>query len=241
MNGLKKTAMAASCLVLSVVPMAAQTRTTNRNVGPAEVARVVSVSDTRPTRATVRPTAAPATRLIVVSLRDRRLALVEEGVVKKVYRVAVGREDSPSPTGTFTIVDRVENPTYYHTGEVIPPGPQNPVGTRWMGLNRKGYGIHGTNEPRSVGRAVSHGCIRMRQGDLEELFAQVRSGDEVEIIGERDAETAAIFGGAAPERTNPASMVTGQVAPETPGPAGASAVSDAAENPMVTAVVPANR
>ena len=95
------------------------------------------------------------TRLIVVSLADHRLALVEDGVVKKIYTVAVGKESTPSPTGTFTILDRVTNPTYYHAGEVIPPGPGNPVGTRWIGLNKAGYGIHGTNEPRSVGKAAS--------------------------------------------------------------------------------------
>ncbi len=134
--------------------------------------------------------------MIVVSLEDRRLALVEDGAVKKVYRVAVGRDTTPSPTGTFTIVQRVENPTYYQEGQVVPPGPGNPVGTRWMGLDKKGYGIHGTNRPRSIGKAASHGCIRMRQEDLEELFAEVRSGDQVEIVGERDEETAAIFGGA---------------------------------------------
>jgi hypothetical protein len=130
----------------------------------------------------------------------------------------VGRRTSPSPTGNFTIVDRVENPTYFHPGEVIPPGPDNPVGTRWIGLDRKGYGIHGTNEPHSIGKAASHGCIRMRRRDLEELFADVRSGDSVEIIGERNDETAAIFGQpAAPgEAPSAAAVVAMQVAPEAP-------------------------
>lgn len=133
------------------------------------------------------------TRMIVVSLQDRRLALVENGVVKAVYPVAVGKASTPSPTGTFTIVNHVINPTYYHHGVVIPPGPDNPVGNRWMGLSIPGYGIHGTNVQRSVGRAVSHGCIRLRRHDLEKLFAQVRVGDTVEIIGQPDAQTEAIF------------------------------------------------
>jgi lipoprotein-anchoring transpeptidase ErfK/SrfK len=133
-------------------------------------------------------------RRVVVSLPDRRLALVENGKVKKVYVVAVGKRSTPSPTGTFTIMNRVTNPMYAHDGEVMAPGPGNPVGTRWMGLSAKGYGIHGTNRPRSIGKAASHGCIRMRKDDLEELFDTVETGDEVEIIGERDAETAEIFG-----------------------------------------------
>ena len=141
--------------------------------------------------------AAQSTRQIVVSLADRKLALVEDGEVKKVYPVAVGKATTPSPTGTFAIVNRVTNPTYYHKGQVVEPGPENPVGTRWIGLNQKGYGIHGTNAPRSIGKAASHGCIRMAKKDLEELFEVVRPGDVVEIRGERDEVVAGIFGGVA--------------------------------------------
>ncbi|MBT9331896.1 L,D-transpeptidase [Paracidobacterium acidisoli] len=160
-------------------------------------------------------------RVLVVSLQDRRLALVENGEVKKVYVVAIGTASTPSPVGTFTIVTRVSNPTYYHDGEVLAPGPGNPVGTRWMGLSVKGYGIHGTNAPRSIGRATSHGCIRMGRRDLEELFAQVRTGDQVEIIGERNAETVALFGGAEPVASS-ATEVAVKAAPEPAPSAGAT-------------------
>jgi lipoprotein-anchoring transpeptidase ErfK/SrfK len=78
--------------------------------------------------------AAPTKRVIVVSLEDHKLALVEDGKVKKIYSVAVGKPSTPSPVGTFTIAHRVMNPTYSHDGRVVPPGPNNPVGTRWMGL-----------------------------------------------------------------------------------------------------------
>jgi len=97
-------------------------------------------------------------RVIVVSLEDRKLALVEDGQVRKIYTVAVGKPSTPSPVGTFTIERRVANPTYRHEGKTVPPGPRNPVGTRWMGLSKHGYGIHGTNEPRSIGKAASHGA-----------------------------------------------------------------------------------
>ncbi len=133
-------------------------------------------------------------RLLLVSIPDHQLALIENGQVKKVYSVAVGKQNTPSPTGTFHIVARLTDPTYYHEGKVIAPGPSNPLGNRWMGLDRKGYGIHGTNAPQSIGKAASHGCIRMAKRDLEELFSLVKVGDEVEIRGERDDETAAIFG-----------------------------------------------
>jgi lipoprotein-anchoring transpeptidase ErfK/SrfK len=77
---------------------------------------------------------------------------------------------------------------------VIPAGKDNPVGTRWLGLSQKGYGIHGTNVPRSIGRAASHGCIRLRNRDMERLFSMLRIGDVVQIRGERDEQVAEIFG-----------------------------------------------
>jgi len=134
------------------------------------------------------------TRRIVVSLQDRKLALVEDGQVKKVYTVAVGKPSTPSPVGTFNIARRAANPTYHHNGKTVLPGPSNPVGTRWMGLSIPGYGIHGTNEPKSIGKAASHGCIRMARVDLEEFYALVAVGDRVELIGERNEETARLFG-----------------------------------------------
>jgi hypothetical protein len=133
-------------------------------------------------------------RVIVVSLEDHKLALVEDGKAKKIYSVAVGKPSTPSPVGTFTIARRVMNPTYSHDGRVVPPGPNNPVGTRWMGLSIPGYGIHGTNVPSSIGKAASHGCIRMARKDLEELYPMVEVGDTVELIGERNEETAEVFG-----------------------------------------------
>lgn len=133
-------------------------------------------------------------RRILVSLPDRKLALFENGKLVRVYSVAVGKPSTPSPTGTFTIVSRVANPTYYHKGEVIAAGKGNPVGTRWMGLSAKGYGIHGTNQPKSIGKAASTGCIRVGKRDLEELFRMVEVGDTVEIRSQRDAEIARVFG-----------------------------------------------
>ncbi len=138
--------------------------------------------------------AATRNRRIIVSIPDRKLVLVEEGRVLRVYTVAVGARVSPSPTGEFKVVRRLTNPTYYHPGVVIPPGKDNPLGTRWIGLDRPGYGIHGTNQPRSIGKAASHGCIRMAKADLEQLFDEVQVGDVVEIRAHADAETASIFG-----------------------------------------------
>lgn len=135
-----------------------------------------------------------STRLIVISIPDRQLALIIDGEVVKVYPIAVGKESTPSPEGEFTIITRTEDPTYYHEGKVIPPGKNNPLGTRWMGLSLKGYGIHGTNAPKSIGKAASHGCIRMAKKNLEELFTLVKVGDAVTIRSERDELVAQVFG-----------------------------------------------
>jgi lipoprotein-anchoring transpeptidase ErfK/SrfK len=133
-------------------------------------------------------------RKVIVSIPHRKLALIEDGKVQKIYPVAVGAGESPSPTGTFVVKTRVVKPTYYHPGKVIPTGPANPLGTRWIGLSTKGYGIHGTNVESSVGKAASHGCIRMHRKDLEQLFAAVQVGDQVEIRDAGDDELASIFG-----------------------------------------------
>ena len=133
-------------------------------------------------------------RWVLVSIPDRKLALFANGRVVRVYRVAVGKSSTPSPVGEFKIVNRVSNPTYYHKGQVIAAGKGNPVGTRWIGLSAKGYGIHGTNQPNSIGKAASTGCIRMGKKDVEELFAIVDAGDTVQIRAERDEQIATVFG-----------------------------------------------
>jgi len=171
-------------------------------------------------------------RTIVVSLEDRKLALVEDGQVVKVYTVSVGKPSTPSPVGTFTIQRRVKNPVYQHDGKAIQPGPANPVGTRWMGLSVKGYGIHGTNEPKSIGKAASHGCIRMARKDLEEMYEMVHVGDSVELIGQRNEETAELFGEPKPA-TAEQPVVVASAAPE-------AAPSEATNEVAAGVVVSAN-
>jgi lipoprotein-anchoring transpeptidase ErfK/SrfK len=144
---------------------------------------------------------AHAQRQVIVSVPDRKLVVMQDGAVLRVFEVAVGADVSPSPAGRFEIVSRLSEPTYYHAGVVIPAGSNNPLGPRWVGLNKKGYGIHGTNAPVSIGKAASHGCIRMRNRDIVQFFALVRVGDTVEIHGERDEQIAEIFGGQASEPT----------------------------------------
>ena len=132
-------------------------------------------------------------RLIVISVPDRRLALLEDGKLVKTYPIAVGTRWTPSPEGEFTIINHAVNPVYRHNGKEILPGKSNPLGDRWMGLSLKGYGIHGTNAPSSIGKAVSHGCFRMGRHDVEDLYSRVRVGDRVVIRRDRDELIARIF------------------------------------------------
>jgi lipoprotein-anchoring transpeptidase ErfK/SrfK len=134
-------------------------------------------------------------RRIVISIPDRELALVEDGRVVKIFPVAVGAAATPSPSGSFMVATRLSHPTWYRPGKVVPPGKRNPLGPRWIGLSRKGYGIHGTSNPRSIGRPASHGCIRMQNADIIELYGRVRIGDAVELYAERTDEVGRIFGG----------------------------------------------
>jgi len=158
-------------------------------------------------------TAAP-TRHIVVSFPDRKLALTEGDRILRIYDVAVGATDSPSPAGEFHIVRRLENPTYYHPGVVIGPGANNPLGPRWIGLDIKGFGIHGTNRPDSIGKHASHGCIRLRNSDIKDLFARVQVGDSVSLIAERTDETARLFG-AAPATADAAEILQARNQPSS--------------------------
>jgi|SRR5689334_12219666 len=181
--------------------MQTQTRRLKADKPVARVVVTFLLAAVTARQASAQAAAAPAAqsqtrRKVVVSIPHRKLALIENGAVKKVYPVAVGASKSPSPAGTFEVKNRLVKPTYYHPGKVIAPGADNPLGTRWIGLSSKGYGIHGTNVESSIGKAASHGCIRMHRQDLEELFANVQVGDQVEIRDAADSELQSIFGDA---------------------------------------------
>jgi lipoprotein-anchoring transpeptidase ErfK/SrfK len=194
---------------------------------------VLAAMTTRPaaaqTAAAPTPEQPQHRRRVVVSIPHRKLALIENGQVKKVYPVAVGAANSPSPSGTFQVKNRLVAPTYYHPGKVIPAGANNPLGTRWIGLSTNGYGIHGTNLENSIGKAASHGCIRMHRKDLEELFADLQVGDQVEIRAAADPETESIFGAASIESAAE-SVVTASAASavESNGTSTVAAMSGAA-------------
>ncbi|HZP90666.1 MAG TPA: L,D-transpeptidase/peptidoglycan binding protein [Actinomycetota bacterium] len=141
---------------------------------------------------TVEPSVTPATlgKTIVVDLSENMLYLYDGLKVIKQYPVATAAPGYVTPVGTWSVVNKVENPTWYNpapdgwgAGEplVIPPGPGNPLGTRALYLNAPGIRIHGTYASSSIGTHASHGCIRMYISDSEELYPLVPIGTKVII------------------------------------------------------------
>lgn len=110
---------------------------------------------------------------ITIDLEQRRLFFGRLGVVERSYPVAVGAPATPTPVGRWVVVEKALN-------------PGGPFGTRWIRINVPwgGYGIHGTNDPASIGQAVSHGCVRMFNRDVEALYEQVPVGTLVNIVGQ---------------------------------------------------------
>jgi lipoprotein-anchoring transpeptidase ErfK/SrfK len=148
--------------------------------------------------------ASPTTGRALVLLRGaRQLLLVEDGREVRRFRVGVGMPGWETPTGTFAVIEKTPDPTWKHpaTGRLVPPGPENPLGSRWIGFHRdcqgrRGFngqqhlevkgcvtsGFHGTPNRDSVGRAVSHGCVRMFDEDVRDLFDLVEVGTAVTVL-----------------------------------------------------------
>jgi lipoprotein-anchoring transpeptidase ErfK/SrfK len=140
----------------------------------------------------VRPdvTRASIGAVIVINRSLNRLTLYDGARFWRTFGVATGQSVYPTPRGLFSIVVKARNPWWYPptTSEwarglqPVPPGPGNPLGTRWMGLTSPGVGIHGTPDAASIGYSASHGCIRMRIPEAEWLFDHVGIGTPVLIV-----------------------------------------------------------
>lgn len=123
---------------------------------------------------------------LVLSLESRLLEVRAANQPSVFYEVAVGQADWQTPQGEFRVIDKLENPAWQHpiTHEQIPPGPENPLGTRWIGFWSDGQaqiGFHGTNQEELIGEAVSHGCVRMRNRDIEALYQQIAVNTPVTV------------------------------------------------------------
>lgn len=123
---------------------------------------------------------------IEINLPSRTLDLYIDGALTKEYPVCVGTSATPTPQGEYKVIYKTVNPNWINKGVVVPPGPENPLGIRWIGIT-KGIGIHGNNNPASIGTYSSGGCIRMYNRDVEELYKLVPAGTPVSISYERAA------------------------------------------------------
>ena len=119
---------------------------------------------------------------LVIDKSQNTLILKADEEVLKTYVCATGTNNS-TPVGVFKVTDKLVNPTWYKAGAVVPPGSaDNVLGTRWIGITQKGYGIHGTTEPEKLGQQVTAGCVRLSNDEVEELYSLVPPGTEVTIV-----------------------------------------------------------
>ncbi len=118
---------------------------------------------------------------VFVDKSQNMLILKDGDDVVKVYQVSTGSNNS-TPVGKFKIINKLVDPVWFNKGVVVPPeSPQNVLGSRWMGFDLPGYGIHGTIEPETIGQHVTAGCVRMRNEEVEELYGLLPVGTEVTV------------------------------------------------------------
>jgi len=162
-----------------------------------------AASDQPQARLEAAPAEPPADRLLILDRRRRVLQVFEQGRELRRYPVAVGMPGWETPVGRFKVIEKTANPVWEHpaNGRRYPSGPDNPLGTRWIGFQRdckgrsgfngqehlevKGCvtaGFHGTPNRSSVGQAVSHGCVRLFDEHARELFDLVRLGTPVDVL-----------------------------------------------------------
>jgi lipoprotein-anchoring transpeptidase ErfK/SrfK len=162
--------------------------------GTAEIVHTLAANRRTPVAVQLIPVPQKVSRanfgpVVVIRRESRQLYLYKGMHFEREFAVAVGQSAYPTPLGRFSILVKWRNPWWYPPQspwaqglKPVPPGPGNPLGTRWMGLSAPGVGIHGTPDDASVGYSLSHGCIRMHIPDAEWLFEHVDIGTTVFIV-----------------------------------------------------------
>ncbi|MBT2665391.1 L,D-transpeptidase [Bacillus sp. ISL-4] len=143
----------------------------------------------------------PGDPFIIINKANNKLAFIDDNEVKEILPVGTGKSQELTPEGIFTVKVKAVNP--YYRKKNIPGGdPRNPLGSRWIGFDAQNtdgriYGIHGTNQPSSIGKYISNGCVRMHKSDVERLYEKVPIGTKVLItISNEDFKTLAKKNGA---------------------------------------------
>jgi lipoprotein-anchoring transpeptidase ErfK/SrfK len=137
---------------------------------------------------------APSAPVVIkIDTKINMLGIFQGEKLIAAYPVTIGSAHTASPIGEWKVRGIAKMPTFRYDKEMLqhgrrsgnfhllPPGPRNPVGVMWIALNKKGIGIHGTNDPGSIGRAASHGCIRLANWDIVRLATKIKKGDNVSI------------------------------------------------------------
>lgn len=128
----------------------------------------------------------PGDSFVIINKKTNELAYFDKGSIQLQTKVATGKTDELTPEGVFKLVVKAKNPVYRKLN--IPGNdPRNPLGSRWLGFNARGtdgriYGIHGTNNPDSIGKYISEGCIRMDKEPLEFLYEKIKIGTIIIIV-----------------------------------------------------------
>lgn len=128
----------------------------------------------------------PGDPYLIINKRTNKIAFINHNEVRRIFPVATGRSVKQTPEGEFTVVVKAVNP-YYRKKQIPGGAKNNPLGTRWIGIDARGtdgriYGIHGNNDPDSIGRYVSAGCARMHEKDVQQLFELVPLGTKILIL-----------------------------------------------------------
>jgi lipoprotein-anchoring transpeptidase ErfK/SrfK len=159
-----------------------------------------STTPANPPQSTTAPTPKPTTTNsdrppvedvinLVLKLKERKVYVYRGDKLIKKYPVAIGKKGWETPVGEWQVMEKIRNPawTSFKTGEVLPPGGENPLGVRWIGFwtdGRDVIGFHGTPNVKSIGTAASHGCVRMFNRDVRALFPLVKVGTVVKVVNE---------------------------------------------------------
>ncbi|MCM3215454.1 L,D-transpeptidase [Niallia taxi] len=136
----------------------------------------------------------PGDPFLIINKSTNELTLIDDNRVQTVISVATGKRDELTPEGLFTVTVKAENP-YYRKKNIMGGDSKNPLGTRWIGFDAEGtdgrtYGIHGTNNPASIGHYVSEGCVRMQNEVIESIFQTVPLGTKVLITDSKQGSEA---------------------------------------------------
>ena len=161
--------------------------TVTPTVPPTIAPIVIPVPAVQPTIIpTVKPASMEESVRLVVQRGKRRVVVYKGEKVVAKYPIAVGKAGWETPIGAFTVINKEEDPIFksFKTGIIIEPGPDNPLGVRWIGIWTDGktqLGFHGTDQPELIGKAVSHGCMRMHNKDVIALYKHVTIGTVVQV------------------------------------------------------------